>query len=69
MAELRVKDIMDHLTGIVVIIDGEERVIVGGPPSTLWTCSPSEYGTDSIRVVPHALTTNEILDLRVARRL
>jgi hypothetical protein len=69
MAELRVKDFTGQLTGTVVIIDGEERVIVSGNSNMLWTCSPSQYSTGSMRVVPHALTAKEILDLRVVRKL
>jgi hypothetical protein len=61
MAELRVKDLTGNLSGTVVIIDGEERVIVSGNPNMLWTCSPSQYGTGSMRVVPHALTTKKFL--------
>jgi hypothetical protein len=69
MSELRVKDLTGNLSGTVVSIFGEERVIVSGTSSMLWTCSPSEYSTGSVRVVPHALTTDEILNLRFVGRL
>jgi hypothetical protein len=61
MTELRVRDVMGHLTGPVVIINGEERVVVPRPSGMLWTCPPSQYGTGSVRVVPHALTTKKFL--------
>jgi hypothetical protein len=44
-------------------ICGRERVIVSGTSSMLWTCSPSEYVCNSMRV------SLNILDLRVARKL
>jgi hypothetical protein len=69
MSELRVKDLTGNLSGIVVSIDGEERVIVGGPPSILWTCSPSDYVSETRRVVLHSMTSQEILGLRVLRKL
>jgi hypothetical protein len=69
MAELRVKDLTGSLNGIVVDIGGQERVIVSGTPNMLWTCSPSEYALETRRVVPHSMTAQEILDLRVVKKL